>query len=180
MLKEAYGFAVFPGVLKIGIGVTQIQGHGVMIFRNSAGKWQAPLPLLVSGTGLGPHFGLIAYDTLIPIKEFVDMPKLFEQGITFSGKDNIGPLQTWDSKNSGLVAYTRAKGISSGASQDTIHITLDQQAIAALYGIHVEPHELFSGKLEGCRKPLPAQKLIEKANELATGAPLTTILEEKH
>jgi len=176
-LKDAYGFAAFPNVMKVGVGVSQIQGRGVMVFRDAKGDWKAPLPLLINGTSLGMHFAAISYDTLIPIREPVEMQKLFKQDIAFSGADSIGPLQAWGSTNSGLVAYTRAKGLSSGVTQDTIHITLDQQAIAALYGIHIEPHELFSGKLDYCRKPLPAQMLIQKANEMATGAPLTMKLE---
>ncbi len=177
VLKDAYGFVAFPNVMKVGIGVSQIQGRGVMVFRDAKGDWKAPLPLLVRGTSLGMHFAAVAYDSLIPIRQPLDMEKLFKQEIAFSGTDSIGPLQAWGSKDSGLVAYTRARGISSGITQDTIHISLDQQAIAALYGINIEPHELFSGKLDYCRKPLPAQMLIQKANELATGAPLTMKLE---
>ena len=177
LLKDDYGFVAFPNVKKVGVGVSQIQGHGVMVFRDAKGDWKAPLPLLITGTSIGMHFAAISYDTLIPIREPLDMEKLFKQDIAFTGADSIGPLQAWGSTNSGIVAYTRAKGLSAGITQDTVHITLDQQAIAALYGIHIEPHELFSGKLEYCRKPLPAQMLIQKANEMATGAPLTMKLE---
>jgi lipid-binding SYLF domain-containing protein len=66
VLKDAYGFVVLPNVLKVGIGLTQIHGRGVLVYRDAKGVWQPPIPLLVSGQGIGPHFGLIAYDALIP------------------------------------------------------------------------------------------------------------------
>lgn len=135
----------------------------------------APLPLLVTGTSLGPHFGLIAYDSLIPLRSPLDINKIFEKEVTLTGRDAIGPVQVSNVNIGDTVAYSRARGISVGISQDTVHIALDQAAIAALYGVDVQPHELFSGKLESCRKPLPVQKLLERANEFATGAPIITI-----
>lgn len=80
-----------------------------------------------------------------------------------------------DTAKGEAISYSRARGLSAGVSQDTVRVTLDHKSIAVLYGIQVEAHELFSAKLQHCRKPLPAQKLLEKANELATGAPITTI-----
>jgi lipid-binding SYLF domain-containing protein len=176
VLKDAYGFVVLPNVLKVGIGLTQIQGRGVLVHRDAKGIWQAPIPLLVSGQGIGPHFGLIAYDALIPIMKQMSLNELLDSTLAFTGKEAIGPLQTYGTGTSGLVAYARGKGLSAGMAQDNIRITLDQQGIYALYGIHVEPHEIAAGKLETCRKPLPAQKLIEKVNEVTGHAPLTTIL----
>lgn len=176
VLKDAHGFVVLPNVVKIGIGLTQIQGRGVLVYRDAKGVWQPPIPLLVSGQGIGPHFGLIAYDALIPIMKQMSLAEILNSNLAFTGKEAIGPLQSYGAGPSGLVAYSRGKGLSAGMAQDNIRITLDQQGIHALYGIHVEPHEIAAGKLETCRKPLPAQKLIEKVNELSGHAPLTTIL----
>ncbi len=175
VLRDAYGFVVLPNVVKFGIGITQIQGRGVLVLRDAKGIWQTPIPLLVSGQGIGPHFGLIAYDALIPIKKQTSLDELLDANLAFSGKDSIGPLQSYGAASGTLVAYTRGKGLSVGLAQDNIRITLDQQAIHALYGIHVESHEIAAGKLDSCRKPLPVQKLIEKANEFSAGAPITTI-----
>ncbi len=175
-LKDANGFVVLPNIVKVGIGLTQIQGRAVLVYRDTKGVWQPPIPLLVSGQGVGPHFGLIAYDALIPIMKQVSLAEILDSNLAFTGKEAIGPLQTYGAGPSGLVAYARGKGLSAGMAQDNIRITLDQQGIQALYGIHVEPHEIAAGKLETCRKPLPAQKLIEKANEVTGHAPITTIL----
>jgi lipid-binding SYLF domain-containing protein len=176
VLKDAYGFVVLPNILKMGVGITQIQGRGVLVFRDAKGVWQPPIPLLVSGTGVGPHFGLIAYDALIPIMKQISLDELLDLDLAFTGREAIGPLQTYATGTSGLVAYARAKGLSAGIAQDNIRITLDQQGIYALYGIHVEPHEIAGGKLANWRKCLPAQKLVEKVNEFSGGAPITTIL----
>lgn len=175
MLKNAYGFVALPNIHKVGILLSQIQGRGVLIYRNESGAWQPPLPLLVTGTSLGPHFGLIAYDSLIPLRSPLDISKLFEREVALTGKEVIGPVQAFSVNIGDTIAYSRARGISVGISQDTIHIALDQAAIAALYGVNVQPHEFFSGKLESCRKPLPVQRLMERANEFATGGPIVTV-----
>lgn len=175
-LKDANGFVVLPNVLKIGIGLTRIQGRGVLVYRDAKGVWQPPIPLLVSGQGVGPHFGLIAYDALIPIMKPISLDELLNTSLAFTGREAIGPLQSYGAGPGGLVAYARGKGLSAGMAQDTIRITLDQEGIQSLYDIHVEPHEIAAGRLETCRKPLPAQKLIEKAHEVTGHAPITTIL----
>lgn len=174
LLKDASGFAAF-NLAKTGIGVTQIHGRGVLVYRDAKGVWQPPLPLLVSGSGVGPHFAMISYDLLVPLKKPVDVEDIFSRPLVLGGKEVIGPLPAADTAQGELTSYARGKGLSTGVSQDNVRVTLDQQAISALYGIQIEPHELFSGKMQYCRKPLPAQKLLEKANERATGAPLTTI-----
>jgi hypothetical protein len=37
VLKDAHGFVVLPNVLKVGIGLTQIQGLGVLVYRDAKG-----------------------------------------------------------------------------------------------------------------------------------------------
>lgn len=175
MLKDADGFVVLPNVLRVGFLLSQIQGRGVLVYRDLHGVWQPPLPLIVSGTSQGPHFGLLAMDTLIPLRGFLDINKVLEKTVTLTGKEVIGPIQASSVNIGNTIAYSRARGISVGAAQDTFNISLDQTAIATLYGINVQPHELFSGKLQNCRKPLPIQKLMERAEEFAAGAPIVTI-----
>ncbi len=175
MLKNANGFVVLPNILRVGFLISQIQGRGVLIYRDKLGVWQPPLPLKVSGSSQGPHFGLIAMDTLIPLRDSPDISKILEKTVALTGKEVIGPLQASNVSISDTIAYSRARGISVGVAQDTFNISLDQAAISALYGVDVQPHELFSGKLQSCRKPLPVQKLMERAEEFAAGAPIVTV-----
>ena len=175
MLVNANGFVVLPNVHRTGFLISQIQGRGVLIYRDKQGVWQPPLPLKVTGTSQGPHFGLIAMDTLIPLRGTLDINKVLDKTVSLTGTEVVGPLQAANVNDGDTIAYSRARGISVGVAQDTINISLDQVAIAALYGVDVQPHELFSGKLQSCRKPLPVQKLMEQAEELANGAPIITI-----
>ncbi|HNQ05229.1 MAG TPA: lipid-binding SYLF domain-containing protein [Thiobacillaceae bacterium] len=176
VLKDAHGFVVLPNVIKVGMGLTLIQGRGVLVFQDEKGVWQPPIPLRVSGQGIGPHFGLIAYDTLIPIMKQTSLTEILDANHAFTGMEAMGPLQISSAAEHGLLAYTRGKGLSAGMALDNIRITLDQRGIETLYGIRVEPLEIAAGKLETCRKPLPAQKLIEKVNEVTGNAPVTFLL----
>jgi lipid-binding SYLF domain-containing protein len=60
LLKDAHGFAVFPNVQKLGMGISSIQGMGVLAYRHQDGSWSPPIPLMVQGVSTGPHFGLIS------------------------------------------------------------------------------------------------------------------------
>jgi lipid-binding SYLF domain-containing protein len=73
-----------------------------------------------------------------------------------------------------IVAYTRNRGLSAGLSQDDIHVSLNQQAIAALYGRTVEAREIVSGQKLALRRPPCAQKFVEGANQLAGKSANTT------
>jgi lipid-binding SYLF domain-containing protein len=55
-LKDAHGFVIFPKVLKLGAGVSTIQGRGVLSYRDRDGEWSPPIPLLVQGTSSGSPF----------------------------------------------------------------------------------------------------------------------------
>ena len=98
VLEDAHGFVVLPNVLKVSMGLTQIQGRGVLIHRAATGAWQPPIPVLVSGQGVGPYFGLIAYDALIPIMKQMSLneplpaQKLIEKVNKVSGRAPLATL----------------------------------------------------------------------------------------
>jgi lipid-binding SYLF domain-containing protein len=174
-LKGAYGFAVIPHMTKVGFGTAQIQGQGLLVYRDGNDQWRPPLPLLVSGSSVGPHFGLISFDTLAVIRTPEGVQRLLSGKVMLAGKEITGPLHEAHSDNSDIVAYTRSSGFSAGCSQDDIHIDLDTRTFAAMYGTDAQPKAFFEGKFDPCRRPLPAQKLLENANVRSGGAPLTTI-----
>lgn len=58
-LKDAHGFAIFQKFLKLGTGVSGIQGRGGLSYRDRDGEWSPPIPLLVQGTSSGPDLGAV-------------------------------------------------------------------------------------------------------------------------
>jgi len=173
-LKDAHGFAVFPNIRKVGAGISTIQGTGVLAYRDRDGEWSPPIPLLVRGTSTGPHFGASLYDTLVVIKTPAAIERMLSGQLRLEGKEATGPIQHAMSPEQDIVAYARNRGISAGLSMDDIHVSLDQQAIAALYGKTVEPREITSGQKIALRRPPCAQKFLESANGLAGKSPNTT------
>lgn len=173
-LKDAHGFAVFPNIQKVGVGISMIQGTGVLAYRDRDGEWSPPIPLLVRGTSTGPHFGASLYDTLVVIKTPAAIERMLSGQLRLEGKEATGPIQHAMSPERDIVAYARNRGISAGLSLDDIHISLNQQAIAALYGRTVEPREIMSGQKPSLRRPPCAQKFLESANQLAGKSANTT------
>ena len=173
-LKDAHGFAVFPNVLRAGVGISTIQGAGVLAYRHEDGEWSPPIPLLVQGTSTGPHFGAINYASLVVIKTPAAMARILSGQQRLQGAEATGPIQQSVSPEGDIVAYSRTRGLSVGMTMDDIRITLNPQAIAALYGRTVEPREILSGQKLGLRRPPCAQKFVEGANSLAGKSPATT------
>jgi lipid-binding SYLF domain-containing protein len=173
-MKDAHGFAVFPNVLRFGVGITKIQGSGVMAYRDRDGEWSVPIPLLVQGTGTGPHGGALMYSTLIVIKTPAAMQRILSGQQRMQGTEAIGPIQTAASAEQDIVSYTKNRGLVVGVSTDDLHITLNQQAIAALYGKTVEPREIMSGQKVDLRGPPCVQLFVAGTNKLVGKAPNTT------
>jgi lipid-binding SYLF domain-containing protein len=173
-LKDAHGFAIFPKVLKVGAGVSTIQGRGVLSYRDRDGEWSPPIPLLVQGVSSGPHFGAVFYDTLAVIKTPDAVARLLSGQQRLEGREATGPIQQATSPQQDIVSYSRYLGLTVGLSVDDIHVTLDQKAIADLYGRTVEPHEIIGGQKITLRRPPWAQKFVENANRVAGKSPVTS------
>jgi lipid-binding SYLF domain-containing protein len=173
-LMDAHGFVIFPKVLKLGAGVSTIQGRGVLSYRDRDGEWSPPIPLLVQGTSSGPHFGAVFYDSLVVIKTPAAIERMLNGQLRLEGSEAIGPIQQAMSPQRDIVAYTRPLGLTMGLSVDDIHVTLNQQAIAELYGRTVEPREIVSGQKMTMRVSPCVQKFVETSNRVAGKSPRTT------
>jgi lipid-binding SYLF domain-containing protein len=172
-LKDAHGFVIFPRVLKVGAGVSTIQGRGVLSYRDRDGEWSPPIPLLVQGTSSGPHFGAVIYDSLVVIKTPAAIERILSGQLSLEGREAIGPVQQAISPQQDIVAYTRPHGLTMGLSADDIHITLNQQAIKELYGREVEPREIVSGQKMTMRASPCVQKFVETSSRVAGKSPRT-------
>lgn len=173
-LKDAHGFVIFPRVLKVGAGVSTIQGRGVLTYRDRDGEWSPPIPLLVEGTSIGPHFGSVFYESLVVIKTPAAVERMLSGQIRLEGREAIGPIQQAISPQSDIVAYTRPFGLTMGLSADDIHVVLDQRAINELYGRTVEAREIASGQKLTMRVSPCVQKFVETSNRVAGKSPRTT------
>jgi lipid-binding SYLF domain-containing protein len=173
-LKDAHGFVIFPRVLKVGAGVSAIHGRGVLTYRDRDGEWSPPIPLLVEGTSIGPHFGSVFYESLVVIKTPAAVERMLSGQIRLEGREAIGPIQQATSPHSDIVAYTRPFGLTMGLSADDIHVVLDQRAISELYGRTVEAREIASGQKLTMRVSPCVQKFVETSNRVAGKSPRTT------
>jgi lipid-binding SYLF domain-containing protein len=173
-LKDAHGFVIFPRVFKVGMGISTIQGGGVLTYRDRDGEWSPPSPRLVQGTSSGPHFGAVFYDSLVVIKTPAAIERILSGQLRLEGREAIGPIQQAISPQQDIVAYTRPHGLTMGLSVDDIHITLNQQAIHQLYGRTVEPREIMSGQKLTMRVSPCVQKFVETSNRVGGKSPRTT------
>src|SRR4051812_14005004 len=70
VMEKAEGVAVFPSLLKGGVGVGGERGHGVLSVRDKkSGGWSSPAFLTITGGSIGVQFGLQEVDLVLIIND---------------------------------------------------------------------------------------------------------------
>ena len=96
------------------MGVSTIQGAGVLAYRHKDGEWSPPIPLVVRGISTGPHSGPSATIALVVIKTPAAMARILSGQQRLDGAEATGPIQQSVSPEGDIVAYSRTRGLSVG------------------------------------------------------------------
>jgi lipid-binding SYLF domain-containing protein len=142
LLKEAYGIAVIPHVVKGAIGIGGSYGKGLVAERNADGGWGTPLFISIGGGSYGLQLGVEATDMVM----------------VFTNRDGINPLLKGKLKigadasatagpvgrkaeagtdiklKSAIYSYSRSKGLFAGIALDGAILQLDDDANQKVYG----------------------------------------------
>jgi lipid-binding SYLF domain-containing protein len=142
LLKNAYGIAVIPHVVKGAFGIGGRYGKGLVAERNADGGWGTPLFIEIGGGSFGFQLGVEATDVIM----------------VFTNRDGIRPLLKGKLKigadasatagpvgrkaeagtdillKSAIYSYSRSKGLFAGIALDGAVIQLDDDANKRVYG----------------------------------------------
>jgi len=99
LLAKAQGVAIFPSVVKVGLGLGVRHGKGIVLKRDLAtGRWYGPSFVEMTGVSYGLQLGVQSTALVLVITNQAGM-KSFEEGtFTFGGDVTVaaGPLGvTW-------------------------------------------------------------------------------------
>jgi hypothetical protein len=75
----------------------------------------------------------------------ISLDELLDLNLAFTGK-SYRTSSDLCNRHDRARSYARGR-LSAGIAQDNIRILWTNRASTALYGIHVEPHEIAGGKL---------------------------------
>jgi len=153
LLQRAQAIAVIPHMVKGAFGIGGRYGKGMVSRRMDNGRWSAPSFVSIGGGSFGAQLGVTAQDLVLVFTD-KDAVRTLEKGTSFKlGIDAgvvAGPLGrtgeagvTQDLK-SGILAYSRAKGLFAGVALDGAVLDMDGDTNHEVYGANADVKSILN------------------------------------
>jgi lipid-binding SYLF domain-containing protein len=143
LLREAHGIAVIPGMLKGGFILGARHGKGVLVTRDEAGLWRAPVFITVTGGSVGPQAGVQATDLVLVFRTQRSVEGILNGKITIGADLAVaaGPVGRQASAatdaqlKAEILSYSRSRGLFAGLAIDGATMHIDHRANAEYYAL---------------------------------------------
>ena len=141
LLKEAHGIAVLPNVIKAGFVIGGRHGKGVLVVRQSDGRWGNPAFISLSGGSIGWQIGAQGTDLILVFKSQKSVENIAKGKFTL-GADAAaaaGPVGRSTSAGtdvtfkSEIYSYSRSRGLFAGVSLEGAALSMDLKSNQAFY-----------------------------------------------
>ncbi len=143
VLEKAEGIAVFPSLLKGGIGIGGQHGRGILSVRDKKnGGWSNPAFLTINGGSIGAQIGVQAIDLVLVINNQRGLEQLVKNQFKVGADAGVaaGPVGREASAATDLqmraqiLSYSRTRGLFAGATLNGSTIKQDRDANERFYG----------------------------------------------
>jgi len=150
LLDRAEAVAVFPGVLKAGLGIGGRGGSG-LISRRITGGWSVPVFFKMGGLSIGPQIGASKTDFVLLFMNESALKGLLEDKLEIGGEASAaaGPVgraasaSTNLTLDAGILSYSRSKGLFAGLELKGAVVNPDNNLNEAIYGMKAK--DLLTG-----------------------------------
>src|SRR3954449_11240893 len=155
LLSKANGIIIVPGLKRAGFVVGGEYGKGVFVARTARG-WSAPSTIRIEGGSFGLQIGAGETDLVMLAMNGEAVKQLMKTGVKIGGDvmAAAGPVgrqaaaATTPIPASGLLAYSRARGVFAGATVNGSTLRSDDDDNAAIYGQRVDQSDILTGKVK--------------------------------
>jgi len=180
LLQRAYGVAVVPAVTKVALLVGGRRGSGVMVVRDSRGRFSNPVFINLTGASVGLQWGAQETDIVLVFTTRRGIEGIADGKLTLGVGASVaaGPVgrhaEAAAGVNAEVYAYSRSRGLFVGIALDGTSLSINDKSNAAFYGRRdVLASEIISGAAtppasENARRFLAA--LAASTGETAEGA----------
>lgn len=166
ILRDAYGVAILPGVIKIGYGIGGRFGRGVLMVRNADGSWSNPAFISLGGGSLGLQIGAESTDIVLVFRNQRSINNIYSGKLTLGGNASAsaGPVgRTASAATDGrlgaeIYSYSRSRGLFAGIALDGAWIAMDQKANDQFYNNGMTAEEIFAAS--NMPTPPAAEQLV--------------------
>ena len=154
VLRNAYGIAVIPSTLKVGLMVGGNYGSGILVTRLEDGSWSNPAFVRLGGGSFGWQIGAQSTDIIMVFKDRRSISKIYNSKITLGAEASAaaGPVgrQTSAATDGRLTAeiytYSRSRGLFAGVSLGGAVFGMDQKANSQFYGSGISSQEILTSR----------------------------------
>jgi lipid-binding SYLF domain-containing protein len=170
LLNKANGIIIVPGLKRAGFVVGGEYGKGVFVARLPNGRWSGPSTIRIEGGSFGLQIGAGETDLIMLAMNEEAVKQLMKIGVKIGGDlmAAAGPLgreagaATTPIPSSGLLAYSRARGIFAGATVNGTTLRSDDDDNAAVYGMRVDQSDILTGKVKAPDAAQPLLSVLQK------------------
>jgi lipid-binding SYLF domain-containing protein len=174
ILQNAKGIAVIPDVTEGAFFVGGRYGEGVMTIRDDDGGWSYPVFITLFGGSLGWQWGAQSVDLVLMFMDNQSVDDVADGTITLGATASItaGPVgreaeaATTAKFTSGILAYSRSKGVFLGAALEGSRLGVDTDATRAFYGVEtLTAQSVFTGNVTNV--PTAARQFVDVVDSVA-------------
>lgn len=165
LLRDAHAIIIIPGLIKGAFMVGGKHGTGVLLSHEN-GRWSDPVFVTISAGSFGWQFGGSSTDLILVFKG-AGVEGLLKGKVTLGADASVaaGPVgrsaeaATDVMLKSGILSYSRSRGLFAGVSLEGAVLLIDEDADAAYYGKTIRASEILAG--QGGKKT-PATKRLQQ------------------
>ena len=170
LLTKANGIIIVPGLKRAGFVIGGEYGKGVFVARLANGRWSAPSTVRIEGGSFGAQIGAGETDLIMLAMNEDAVKQLMKVGVKIGGDlmAAAGPLgrdaaaATTPIPASGLLAYSRARGLFAGATVNGTTLRSDDDDNAAIYGKRVDQSDILTGKVKPTSAARPLLSMLQR------------------
>ena len=143
VMEKAEGIAVFPSLIKGGLGIGGQRGRGVISVRDKkSGGWSSPAFLTITGGSVGAQIGVEAIDLILVINNQRGLEQLIKNQFKVGADAAVaaGPVGREASASTDIqmraqiLSYSRTRGLFAGVTLNGSTIRQDRDANERFYG----------------------------------------------
>ena len=144
VMEKAEGIAVFPSLLKGGLGIGAQHGRGILSVRDKkTGGWSNPAFLTITGGSIGAQIGFQAIDLVLVINNQRGLEQLVKNQFKIGADAGVaaGPVGREASASTDIqmraqiFSYSRSRGLFAGVTLNGTTIHQDRDANERFYGV---------------------------------------------
>jgi len=164
LLRNAKAVAVVPTVVKAGFVIGARHGEGLVSVRRSDGTWSYPVFIDMSGGSVGFQAGVSSTDVILVFRTERGVNGLVHSKFTLGANAAVaaGPVgrnahaSTDAQLHAEIYSYSRSRGLFAGVALDGTAMTIDYDAMEAVYGSGITPRRVFEGGVSNVPEQLTA------------------------